>query len=97
MTKEEMIKWLENLKEDIGRPRYEALWHYEQALDEVIEALKQESVKHGYWEEECNGNGWNDYWDYTCSMCGKKYKNADDILYESNFCPNCGAKMKRRE
>lgn len=52
-----------------------------------------EPVKHGHWEEEQNGNGWNDYWDYTCSVCGKKYKNADDILYEANFCPNCGAKM----
>lgn len=51
MTKKEAIKWLENLKEDIGRPRYpryEALWHYEQALDEIIQTLTQKS-KTGEW------------------------------------------------
>ncbi len=41
MTREEIKKWLENLKEDIGHPRHEALWHYEQALDEIIQAVTQ--------------------------------------------------------
>ena len=48
----------------------------------------------GEWIEEFSGNGWNDFWDYTCSNCGKKYKRADDVLYKANYCPNCGAKMK---
>ena len=48
----------------------------------------------GEWIEEYHGNGWNDYWDYTCSNCGKKYERADAVLYKANFCPNCGARMK---
>lgn len=42
MTKTEAIKWLSNLKMDIGKPQYQELWHYEQALDEIIQALEQE-------------------------------------------------------
>ena len=48
----------------------------------------------GEWEIEYHGNGWNDYWDYICSNCGKKYERADAVLYKANFCPNCGAQMK---
>jgi DNA-directed RNA polymerase subunit RPC12/RpoP len=48
----------------------------------------------GEWIEDYNGNGWNDYWDYTCSNCGKRYERADAVLCKANFCPNCGAKMK---
>jgi DNA-directed RNA polymerase subunit RPC12/RpoP len=48
----------------------------------------------GEWVTEYNGNGWNDYWNYTCSNCGKKYERADAVLYKANFCPNCGARMK---
>lgn len=50
----------------------------------------------GEWIEEYHGNGWNDYWDYTCSNCGKKYERADDVLYKANFCPNCGADMREK-
>lgn len=39
MTYKESIKWLENLKEAIGESQYQGLWHYEQALDEIIELL----------------------------------------------------------
>ena len=48
----------------------------------------------GKWIEDYNGNGWNDYWDYTCSNCGKKYERADAVLYKANVCPNCGADMR---
>ena len=49
---------------------------------------------HGEWIIEYHGNGWNDYWDYTCFVCGKKFKKADNVLYRAKFCPNCGAYMK---
>jgi DNA-directed RNA polymerase subunit RPC12/RpoP len=51
---------------------------------------------HGEWIKEYNGDGWNDYWDYKCSKCGKVYKRASAILYDANYCPNCGKRMKAR-
>ena len=61
--------------------------------DFAYACIEIEEPKVGKWIEEYNGNGWNDYWDYTCSNCGKKYERAD-ILYKANYCPNCGAKME---
>ena len=40
MTSEDAIKWLENLRQDISQPRHEDLLHYEQAIDEIIELIK---------------------------------------------------------
>lgn len=40
MTNGAAIKWLKNLKQDIGQLRHEDLWHYEQAIYEIIELLK---------------------------------------------------------
>lgn len=46
--------------------------------------------KRGRWLKEYNGNGWNDYWDYTCSVCEKTLKRGEPYPY----CPNCGARME---
>lgn len=40
MTCEESIKWLESLKKELGQSQYQGLWHYEQALAEIIELLQ---------------------------------------------------------
>lgn len=67
-------------------------------VKEAVERFKEEyeitDRPQGEWIEDYNGNGWNDYWDYTCSNCGKKYERADAVLYKANYCPNCGAQMK---
>ncbi len=44
MTKEELQKWLKNLKTDIGKSQHHELWHYEQAIDIVIEALSDKDI-----------------------------------------------------
>lgn len=66
--------------------------------DAIIEVYDAPTIDidrpQGKWIEEYHGNGWNDYWDYTCSNCGKKYERADAVLYKANFCPNCGVRMK---
>ena len=56
----------------------------------TIEVLNK---PYGKWIKEYNGNGWDDFWDYKCSNCGKIYKRADAILYHANYCPNCGIKI----
>lgn len=67
---------------------------YRCGLREDCEDSTERESKEGEWIKEYNGNGWNDYWDYTCPNCGKKYERADSVLYDSSYCPNCGAKMK---
>ena len=44
MTNEDAIKWLENLKNDIGNLQHESLWHYAQAIDEIAELLKEQEA-----------------------------------------------------
>ncbi|MCI5735582.1 MAG: hypothetical protein MR281_05525, partial [Eubacterium sp.] len=44
MTCKESIKWLENLKSDLGKSQFSELWHYEQALAETIELLKSDRL-----------------------------------------------------
>ena len=44
MTKEEVIKWLESLKAEIGKSKHRTLWHYAEALDMAIEALQAEPI-----------------------------------------------------
>ena len=43
MTNEDAVKWLENLKSDIGKMQFQALWGYEQAIDEIIDLLSVET------------------------------------------------------
>ena len=45
MTNENAIKWLGNLKNDIGNPHYECLWPYAQAIDEIRELLKEQEAQ----------------------------------------------------
>lgn len=45
MTKEEAIKWLGNLRNDLGNPHYECLWPYAQTIDEICELLKSQEPR----------------------------------------------------
>ena len=45
----------------------------------AIEALQAETVRHGEWETRKGIE--------YCSECNKS------MMWQSNFCPNCGAKM----
>lgn len=40
MTRKETIKWLESLKAEIGKSEHRSLWHYAEAIEMAIEALK---------------------------------------------------------
>ena len=50
MTNGDALKWLKNLKQDIGKPQHSELWHYEQALSETEKLLKEQQPKKGHWE-----------------------------------------------
>lgn len=62
MTNEEAIKWLTNLKQDIGSLRHENLWPYAQAIDEIIEMFEdriqeQKNYKYG-WSSPIYHDNW---------------------------------------
>lgn len=44
MTCKESIKWLKNLKNELGQSQYQGLWHYEQVLAETIELLQSDRL-----------------------------------------------------
>lgn len=79
IKREDAKKWLTNLREDCGR--YQDLWHYAEALDQIIELLDTDvtPVRNGRWEKE--------YGHYRCLLCN----GLDD--FADNYCPNCGARM----
>ncbi len=54
MSKSEMIKWLQNLKEKIGQTQHQDLWHYAEVLDEVIDAIEvsEDCISKAYLEQE---------------------------------------------
>lgn len=62
-------------------------------LRKAIERIKQlpSAEKHGKWipHEDEDGEHYGD----KCSECGEWYVMP---YGKTNFCPNCGAKMKRR-
>ena len=58
MINADAIKWLENLKKNIGNPAHQSLWHYEQALTEIIDLLadrktENSSEKPNNCEKDC--------------------------------------------
>ena len=44
MTNQDAIRWLANLKNDIGNLYYERLWPYAQAIEEIMELLEEQEA-----------------------------------------------------
>lgn len=58
----------------------------------IADAVPVETVKHGKWVKPVPGDGEN-----RCSVCkAAQLWFAGYGYYESDFCPNCGAKMDGR-
>ena len=76
MTNEDAIKWLDNLKNDLGNPHYECLWPYAQAIEEICELLKaQEPIPCG--EKIKAGDVVLDF--YECGIARMRFANRGDI------------------
>ena len=73
MTREDAIKWLENLKQDIGQLRHEDLWHYAQALDEIAEILEEQEPRL-LKLEEVKAFGWDYCYLEEERLPGKEYR-----------------------
>ena len=93
-------KWLTNLREDCGR--YQDLWHYAEALDQIIELLSADvaPVRHAMWIEY--GENKDGTHNMRCSKCGaglksKGHANSYYTKRKYRYCRNCGAKMGEEE
>ena len=67
MNRKEAIKWLSNLKNDLGQIQYQPLWHYTEAIDGIIEILQTDIVhckNCKYMKEHYDTNENVPYW--TC-------------------------------
>jgi ribosomal protein S27AE len=86
MTNEDAIKWLVNLKNDIGNPHYECLWPYAQPIDEICVILKEQEAV----EPEKFMDGLVQR--YKCRKCGKHLVYAR--FAKDNYCSKCGQAVK---
>lgn len=97
MDKAEAIRWLINLRTDIGKGEHRALWHYEQALSDIMELLHVPTIepKQGEWIHSPNGIDRDFIW-WKCSECGQViYSETEEDRIEFHaYCGRCGAKMK---
>lgn len=62
---------------------YGAYWKAAKAIKKLTSVIIP-PVREGKWRF-CGSDRWNDA--YECSVCGKM------AMDNSNYCPNCGAKM----
>ena len=99
MTSEDAIKWLENLKQDIGQLRYKDLWHYEEAIYEIIELLKKDLEKKyaSLLEEKISelikkNTELNFEMNQSIERAKPLYKNST-YVNSIKRCPNCGYPM----
>ena len=94
MTNKEAIAWLNNLITSIGEPQHSSLWHYEKALSEIkdmLGVLPSAECPKGQWiyhKDNMPCVRW-DRWE--CDQCHNRTE------YISDYCPNCGARMKGEE
>lgn len=47
MNYKQSIQWLECLKNQIGQPQHQELWHFEQAIDEIVALIEPLAKPHG--------------------------------------------------
>ena len=88
MTNEEAIKWLENLKQDIGQLRHEDLWPYAQAIDEIIDMLDEQEKRNEPMKPTLNESHSYVSDAFKCGKCGHA------IRFHAKYCEDCGQAVK---
>lgn len=86
MTNAEAINWIINLSADIGKAEHRALWHYEQALDEIREILESSQPE----IIRCEGCEFGRWDVFDRGMWCTRHPEYD--VYENDFC----SRAKRR-
>lgn len=67
-------------------------------IEYTVNSIPTVEPKVGKWKIEIEGNGWNEWYVFTCPSCGARIKdNMGYHEWKFNYCPNCGIKMERSE
>ena len=85
VTNKEAVKWLRNLIGELGASEYRGLWHYEQALCEIVEMLELSADRPRWiplpepYEENCDTcKHQSESWDSeTCDGCCGNHSNYE--------------------
>lgn len=96
MTKKKAINVLSNLSVWMLDLPNEQRCDLDEAIEVALSALcstEQDRVKRlrGGWEICQVGNGWNDWCECTCKVCG--YHDNRPNFPVDGFCPACGSPM----
>ena len=97
MSKSEIIKWLQNLKKDIGQSQHQDLWHYAEMLDEAIGSIEvcEDCISMAYLEQEIENQAMTvkkdeEYWQGWNNALGKVVELIEDA-------PSVAIERKRGE
>ena len=97
MDREKVVKGLNDIGGFIaGRIGIEQARNFLRTLDEAIAILKVQEAKAGTWQWKIHGKpeSGGTIGEAICDQCGES-TFATAVKGELNYCPNCGAKMKK--
>lgn len=92
IERKDIVKWLGSIQSDCGR--YQDMWHYGEALEQIIKLLDTDvaPIRRGHWICNCC--------DIVCSECGTAFSDevcymmrGDESYHEPKHCLWCGAEM----
>ena len=97
MTREEVVKWLESLKKEIGKAENRTLWHYAEAIDMAIEALSEEQKTKCIVQIKIDQDDIEDFVNEKVNEIVKKMKESKTgkWLWDIEgyfYCSRCGKK-----
>ena len=97
MDREKVVKGLHDIGGFIaGRIGIEQARNFLRTIDEAIAMLKEQEAKAGTWQWKIHGKpeSGGTIGEAICDQCGES-TFATAVKGELNYCPNCGAKMKK--
>lgn len=89
---EDFIKFFDEKMSEAPLPK-ETIESIRQTWLSNVPITRAKKVVYSEWEEEHDGNGWNDWYNYRCKNCGTKF----DKFEHTKYCPECGAVMFKEE
>ena len=89
---EQQIRWIE----EIECHQFPGWLNVTNAMRDAIAMLKEQEAKAGTWQWKIHGKpeSGGTIGEAICDQCGES-TFATAVKGELNYCPNCGAKMKK--